>query len=86
MDEKNIDRLSDETLESVAGGVGEQKVVLTCQLCWIGKVAVSPHSSAPEECPHCHATMLICNGRLQQCIERKTEPVPDLDTDDFWLS
>lgn len=85
MDEKTIDTLSDEKLESVAGGGGEQMRVLTCRLCRVGKVAVSPHSSEPEECPHCHALMLISNGRLQQCVEQKTQPAPDLDKEDCWL-
>ena len=85
MEEKKHNELSDETLDAVSGGGGFM-VIVTCELCREGRVAIPALGGCAETCPHCGATMICENGRLQFCIPAQQQTPPDVDTDDGWLS
>lgn len=86
-DEKpDNEMLSDETLDAVSGGGGDNKVIVTCTQCRKGRVAVPASGTWAETCPCCGATMICYNGRLQFCLPAQQRTPADVDTDDGWLS
>ncbi len=84
MEEKKYDELSDETLDAVSGGGGDNKVIVTCTQCREGRVAVPASGAWGGTCPHCGAMMICSNGRLLSVQKRMPTDV-DVDTDDSWL-
>ncbi len=86
MEEKKYDELSDETLDAVSGGGGDNKVIVTCTQCREGRVAVPASGTWAETCPCCGATMICYNGRLQFCVPAQQRQPSDVDKDDSWLS
>lgn len=86
MEEKKHNELSDEKLDAVSGGGGFM-VIVTCELCRKGQVAIPASGPWAETCPHCGATMICANGRLEYCLPAPPQQAPaDVDTDDGWLS
>lgn len=51
MEEKKYDELSDETLDAVSGGGGDNEVTVTCTQCREGRVAVPASGTWGDAAP-----------------------------------
>ena len=67
MEEKKTNELTDDALDSVAGGLGENVVTLTCICCHEGQIRTNPTGSRILSCPKCDATLYLYDGEIVGC-------------------